>query len=102
MSVRLSSKITNMQEEIINTKNQAIAQIMSAKDSAELEEIRAAYLGRNGKFTLLVKKVKDVPIEKRKEYGITLNESKNAIEKILSDKKQELLKSRTLRNWSYQ
>lgn len=89
-----------MQEEVINLKNQAIAQISEAKDAGELEEIRAAYLGRNGKFTLLVKKIKEVPSEKRKEFGITLNESKNALERFLSDKKQELLKSLTeKREW---
>jgi len=82
-----------MQEEIINLKNEAIAQISGAKDATELEELRAAYLGRNGKFTLLVKKIKNVPQEKRKEFGMTLNESKIAIENLLSDKKQELIKS---------
>ncbi len=89
-----------MQEEIINLKNQAIAQISGAKDATELEELRAAYLGRNGKFTLLVKKIKEVPAERRKQFGITLNESKIAIENLLSDKKQELLKSLTeKREW---
>lgn len=89
-----------MQEEIINLKNQAMAQIMSAGDAAELEEIRAAYLGRNGKFTLLVKKIKEIPAEKRKEFGITVNESKTAIERLISDKKQELIKSLTeKREW---
>ena len=82
-----------MQEELINLKNEAIAQISRANGSAELEEIRAAYLGRNGKFTLLVKKIKDVPVESRKSFGITLNESKNTIENLLSDKKHELIKS---------
>ena len=48
-----------MQEEILNLKNQAIAQISGAGDAAELEELRAAYLGRNGKFTVLIKKIKD-------------------------------------------
>ncbi|MCX6704854.1 MAG: phenylalanine--tRNA ligase subunit alpha, partial [Candidatus Woesebacteria bacterium] len=82
-----------MQEELINIKNEAIAQISGAKDGRELEELRAAYLGRNGKFTLLVKKIKDVPQESRKTFGITLNESKTAIENLISDKKQELIKS---------
>lgn len=93
-------QLINMQEEIINIKNQAMAQIMSAGSSEELEEIRASYLGRNGKFTLLVKRIKEVPPEKRKEFGITLNESKVALEKLLSDKKQELIKSLTeKREW---
>lgn len=82
-----------MQEEVINVRNQAIAQISAAKDGAELEELRASYLGRNGKFTLLVKKIKDVPTESRKSFGITLNESKIAIESLISDKKQALVKS---------
>ncbi|MCX6704073.1 MAG: phenylalanine--tRNA ligase subunit alpha [Candidatus Woesebacteria bacterium] len=82
-----------MQEELITLKNQAIAQISGAKDGTELEELRAAYLGRNGKFTLLVKKIKDVPLDSRKTFGITLNESKNAIENLLSDKKHALVKS---------
>ena len=89
-----------MQEEIINLRNQAIAQISGVTTAAELEEIRAAYLGRNGKFTLLVKKIKDVPPESRKKFGITLNESKNTIERLISDKKQELIKSLTeKREW---
>lgn len=89
-----------MQEEILNLKNQAIAQISEVQSAAELEELRATYLGRNGKFTLLVKKIKEVPQDKRKEFGITLNESKNAIENLISDKKQELIKSLTeKREW---
>src|SRR4030042_4928561 len=82
-----------MQEELINLRNEAIAQISAAGNVAELEELRAAYLGRNGKFTLLVKKIKEVPQENRKTFGITLNESKTAIENLISDKKQELIKS---------
>lgn len=89
-----------MQEEIINLKNEAIAQISIAHDAGELEELRAAYLGRNGKFTLLVKKIKDVTPEKRKEFGITLNDSKKTIEKLLTDKKHEIIKSMTeKREW---
>ena len=82
-----------MQEELISLRNEAIAQISAAGDGAELEEVRAAYLGRNGKFTILVKKIKDVPEESRKTFGITLNESKIAIENLISDKKQALIKS---------
>jgi phenylalanyl-tRNA synthetase alpha chain len=82
-----------MQEEAINLKNEAIAQISTLKNLAELEEIRALYLGRNGKFTQLVKKIKDVPADSRKTFGITLNESKETIETLLSDRRHELIKS---------
>jgi len=36
-----------MREEVINCKNQALAQIMGAKDASELEDIRIAYLGKS-------------------------------------------------------
>ena len=84
-----------MQDEIISLKNEALAQISSVASVTELEEIRAAYLGRNGKFTLLAKKIIDIPPEGRKTFGITLNESKIAIENLISDKKQELFKKST-------
>lgn len=89
-----------MQEEVISIRNEAVAQIASSKNASELENIRASYLGRNGKFTLLVKKIKDVPVDQRKEFGITLNESKKTLENLIMGKKQELLKSLTeKREW---
>ena len=59
-----------MNEEIINTKNQAMAQIMAAKDAGELEQIRIDLFGRNGKVTNLLKKMKEVPQENRQQVGI--------------------------------
>jgi len=49
-----------MNEDIINLKNEAFAQINTVKSTNELEEIRIAYLGRNGKLTNLIKKIKDL------------------------------------------
>lgn len=89
-----------MQDEIINIKNEAVARITSALDTKELEEIRASYLGRNGKFTLLVKKIREVPADSRKEYGITLNDAKKTIENLLTNKKHELIRALTeKREW---
>lgn len=65
-----------MQEEIINLKNEAVAQIMSASDVAELENLKISYLGRNGKINALVQKLKEAPIDERKQIGITLNQAK--------------------------
>jgi len=89
-----------MLEEMMSVKNQVIAQISESKNMTELEEIRASCFGRNGKFTLLAKKIKEVALEERKTFGITLNESKNTLEILLSDKKQEIIKSLTeKREW---
>ena len=79
-----------MQEEIINTKNEALAQIMEASSSEELEELRISYLGRNGKFTNLIKKIKDLPSSKKKQAGSSINEAKNTLLKTLASQKNHL------------
>lgn len=76
-----------MQEDILNIKNQALAQIMSAETPAELEQIRIDYFGRNGKFTTLVKGIKDAKPEERRQIGQTINEAKKSIENILENQK---------------
>lgn len=89
-----------MDEEIINLKNEAFAQINSSKSIKEIEEIRIAYLGRNGKLTTLIKKIKDLPAEKRAQTGSLINETKRNIENLISDKKQEIIKLNTeKREW---
>lgn len=79
-----------MQEEIISLKNEAIAQITSAKTSGELEEIRIAYLGHSGKITRVIKGLKNLEIEERKRAGIAINEAKTTIIKELSSQKNKL------------
>jgi len=74
-------------EEIINLKNEVLAQIVSAKSAEELENIRAAYLGRCGRFTAAIKKIKDLPQEEKKQAGILINDAKNAIESEVAARK---------------
>ncbi len=76
-----------MKEEVINCKNQALAQIMGAKDGGELEQIRIAYLGRSGKLTALIKDIKNVPAEERGQVGILINQAKNTITEEIVNKK---------------
>lgn len=73
-----------MHEEILNIKNQAIAQISSANDLNELEQIRIDLFGKNGKFTRLAKVIKEVPAEDKKQFGISINEVKNTLESLIA------------------
>ncbi len=86
-----------MQEEILNIKNQAIAQISSAVDAAELEHIRIDFFGKNGKFTSLAKRIKEVPSEEKKHIGILINEVKNTIEGLLANQKISFMEN--AREW---
>jgi len=77
-------------EEIINTKNEAIAQIIKAASAAELEELRISYLGRSGKLTALINKLKELPPEDRKQAGLSINEAKNTLTQLLATQKNML------------
>ncbi len=79
-----------MKEDLINLKNQAIAQIAEVKDLEELETLRIDLFGRSGKFTLASKNIKSVSEENKKQYGITLNEIKNTLEELIQSKKNDL------------
>lgn len=86
-----------MNEEINNLKNEAIAQIMSAKDVSELENIKIAYLGRKGKLNLLIKELKNIPGDERKHTGILINEAKNTLIEQIANKKNAFKES--ARKW---
>jgi phenylalanyl-tRNA synthetase alpha chain len=83
--------------EVINIKNQSLAQITSAADNEELEEIRIELLGRNGKITNLIKRIKEVPVGERQQTGILINETKVTIENLLADQKNSF--KETARQW---
>jgi len=86
-----------MREEIINCKNQALAQIMGAKDISELEEIRIAHLGKGGKLTNFIKSIKKVPEEEKGQIGVLINEAKNTITTEIANKKNSF--KITTREW---
>jgi len=86
-----------VREEIINLKNQAIAQISEAKSGEELEGLRVAYLGRQGKLNLLIKKIKEIPEAERVQFGLVLNEAKNTVIEQIAAKKTSFFES--TRKW---
>ena len=86
-----------MREEVISLKNEALAQIMTAKDTEELEGIRIAYFGKNGKLTLIIKNIKNVPSIERGQIGVSVNEAKNAIETAIATQKNSFKEN--LREW---
>lgn len=89
-----------MQENILSIKNEALSQIIQAESAEEIENLRINYLGRNGKVTKLIKELKNIKPEDRKQVGMLINEAKKTIENLLSRKKSEIIKSLTeKREW---
>ena len=69
-----------MHDEIRNIRNEFVALVSDVESPEELEELRVSYLGRSGKLTSLIKKIKDAPAHERASLGQLINETKQSIE----------------------
>ncbi|WP_448375067.1 phenylalanine--tRNA ligase subunit alpha [Fervidobacterium sp.] len=80
-------------EELKSILESAKREILNAKDSKELNDLRVKYLGKAGIVTSLMKKLKDLPAEERPNFGKAVNELKDEIENLLENQKQQLSES---------
>lgn len=71
----------------------ADAQIAGAHSSAELKDVRVAWLGKKGKITSLSKQMGQIPAEERPAYGKAVNSARAAIEEKLRARQEELKKA---------
>ena len=72
-------------------KNNIIKEIEQISTEKELDEIKVKYLGKNSIINDLLKELKNIPAEQKKQYGQNVNALKNNCEKLLSDKSSELI-----------
>lgn len=79
-----------MNRELDNIRNEFFALIMDINDSEKLEALKVSYFGRNGKINNLLKKMSDLSAEEKKEFGRQVNETKNILQEVLSEKENTL------------
>lgn len=73
---------------------------MEAETAQEIENLKVVYLGRNGKLNLLIKNLKDLSPQERKETGTLINSCKETINSLLTNRHFALVKSLTeKRDW---
>ena len=60
--------------------------------SSELNELKIKYMGKKGLITELQSKIKEVPNEKKKEFGILLNELKTEFNTFYENEKAKIEK----------
>lgn len=70
--------------------NEIIDEINQITDLNELQNLKARYLGKQGVITSLMKKIKEIAPEDRKEFGRKVNDYKNTIDGFLKDRKSFL------------
>lgn len=71
-------------------KDELIAAVEAASDSAALETLRVEALGKKGKLTALMKTLGKMEPEERKAFGASLNEVKKAVASVIEEKSKTL------------
>ncbi|MEK6529790.1 MAG: phenylalanine--tRNA ligase subunit alpha, partial [candidate division NC10 bacterium] len=61
-----------------------------AKSSADLEQVRVKYLGRQGILTQFLRSLSSIPVAERPEMGRQANQAKAEIETLLGERLAEL------------
>jgi phenylalanyl-tRNA synthetase alpha chain len=72
--------------EIEQLERDARAAIEASRSSAALEQVRVAYLGRNGTLTAILRSLGQVPPDQRKEIGFEANRAKARLEDLLESR----------------
>jgi phenylalanyl-tRNA synthetase alpha chain len=73
-----------------NVVSNAIAEFVGTKDPAELERIKAHYLGRSGVLSQAMKDLAKLAPEARREVGARINAAKDKIEAALTARREQL------------
>ncbi len=79
-----------MQEKFQLIKNQATLELEKVNSTRELNDLRVKYVGKNGEVTALLRGMKDIPADKRSEFGKMVNELKDEVTELINQKEEEL------------
>lgn len=74
-----------MKEKLQKIKEEAMAEIKSSEGLAKLNDVRVKFLGKKGALTAVLKGMKDVAASERPIVGQMVNETREAIEKLISE-----------------
>ena len=72
-------------------EQEAVENIGKVQNEQDLNEVKAAYLGKKSKLQSIMATMKDLTNEARRELGQKVNEFKNKIEELANQKREELV-----------
>jgi phenylalanyl-tRNA synthetase alpha chain len=81
-------------QELQQILDQALQQFALISDEAELEQIKARYLGKEGSLTVLLKGLGKLSAEERPAAGARINQVKQSIEAALQQRRGALLQNK--------
>ena len=88
-----------MKENLLKIKKEILESLAKISDGSALEKIEKQYLGRNGKFTLLLRELGKLKGEAKKEVGSLANEIKKDLEAKFLEQKNNLSGQDSLKSY---
>lgn len=79
-----------MNEKLDEILKNGLVQIENCDDLKLLDEIRVKFLGKQGELTSILRNMKEIPPEERKNVGMVANVVREKLEKALSEKFEKL------------
>ena len=79
-----------MNEKLDEILKNGLAQIENCDDLKLLDEIRVKFLGKQGELTSILRNMKEIPPEERKNVGMVANVVREKLEKALTEKLEKL------------
>ena len=77
-------------EEVAALRDSTLAAVAGAADTAALEQVRVAVLGKSGTLTAYLRQMGQVPKEERAAVGKAVNDARVAVEEALAKAKESL------------
>ena len=77
-----------MKEQIMQIKENALAEIKAAKDLKEINDLKVKYLGKKGELTSVLRGMGELSPEERPVIGELVNYAKNEIEILINEKEE--------------
>ena len=65
-------------------------ELKEVKNVQILNELKARYLGKKGSISALSSKIKDMTVEEKKSFGVTLNRIKNEATNLIDEKRKKI------------
>ena len=84
-----------MQEKFNLIRKNASDELLKVSSSKELNDLKVKFVGKSGEITALLRGMKDIPADKRSEFGKMVNDLKVEVSELF-DKKEVELKEKEL------
>ncbi len=87
----MKNKLEQIKKQALNDLQELMDKKLSINLEENLRTLRIKYLGRKGELSQILRNLKDLSVEEKKEIGALANNIKNQLESVFKEKEDEIL-----------